>query len=137
MMTRTPLAVIAGLLFAATASAADDVKEIDLSKTGFKATGRPMTTVAKPTEITTAEELEKAFPAKETVEAIAKEVEFGKQKLLFFAWSGSGQDKLAAGEIKDGEVTFNFRGGLTRDLRSHFKLFAVPKDAKWTLAKGK
>lgn len=129
----------AGVLFtcSATSLAADAAKEIDLAKAGFKATGRPMTTVGKPTEITSAEQLEKTFPMKEVVEAVKKEVDFDKQKLLFFAWSGSGQDKLTIGDTSDGAMTFNYRGGLTRELRAHFRLFAIPKDLKWSLAKGK
>ena len=70
MTMRSIIAAIACLMVATSGRAADDVKEIDLTKIGFKATGRPMTPANKPTEIKTAEELEKAFPMKETVEAI-------------------------------------------------------------------
>jgi hypothetical protein len=115
------------------AQAADDVKEIALK--GLKA-DMPMTRPNQPTEIKTAEELAKVFPQKEVVDAIKKEVDFAKQRLVFFAWAGSGGDKITATTAKD-EVTFTYKGGLTRDLRSHFKLFAIPKDAKFKVEMAK
>jgi hypothetical protein len=110
-----------------------DVKEISLK--GLKA-DNPKSSVTKPTEIKTAVELEKAFPQKDTVDAIKKEVDFDKQKLVFFAWSGSGGDKITATADKD-DVTFTYKGGLTRDIRPHYHLFAIPKDAKFKVETGK
>lgn len=113
---------------------ADEIKEIKLE--GFKPTGRPMTLATMPTEIKTAEELAKTLPQEEVVAAIKKEVNFDKQKLLFFAWAGSGQDKVS-GEIVKEEAIFTYKRGLTRDLRSHYHLFAIPKDAKFKVEMGK
>ena len=130
------------LLFAAALSlvipgstfAADDIKEIELKN--FKPGDRPMTRPTMPTEIKTAEELAKTIPQEEVVAAIKKEVDFGKQKLVFFAWAGSGQDKVT-GEIAKEEAVFTYNPGLTRDLRSHYRLFAVSKDAKVKVVTGK
>ena len=92
----------------------------------------PTTKASQPTVITNEKELAAAFPDKETQARLAKEVDFTKEKLLFFAWAGSGQDQLtAAAEKVGGEIIFNHKMGRTRDLRSHYRLFAIEKDAKW------
>ena len=86
----------------------------------------------KPTVITNEKELAAAFTDKETQARLTKEIDFTKEKLLFFAWSGSGQDQLTAGAQKvSEEIIFTLKRGRTRDLRSHFRLFAVEKEAKW------
>src|SRR5262249_61808460 len=56
--------------------------------------------VAKPTRITSAEELAKVIPAnarpdKKQRDRITPQVDFTKEYLLFFDWRGSGQDKLS------------------------------------------
>jgi hypothetical protein len=111
------------------------VKEISLKDLKR---GRPDGDVKKPTEIKTADDLAKAFPEKEVREQIEKQVDFKAQKLLFFAWSGSGQDKLTAGKVektnKGPVVEFTYAVGRTDDLRGHLHLFAVPKDAEWRFA---
>ena len=82
--------------------------------------------------------LAKAVEDASAQDTIKKAVDFGKQKLLYFAWSGSGGDKLGftvgKGD-KAPEVTFRLTPGLTRDLRAHFKLYAVAKDATWRMDK--
>jgi hypothetical protein len=105
------------------------VREIDLK--GYR--GDAKGDVRKPTAITSAEELAKAFPDKEWQERIAKQVDFGKEKLLLFRWAGSGGDRIspAAGKGDKAPVVFHYRAGLTDDLRRHFRLFAIPKDATW------
>jgi hypothetical protein len=64
-------------------------------------------------------------------------VDFAKEKVAVFAWAGSGQDKVAAGEVKDKTAVFTYTRGLTRDLRQHVKIFAVPKDAEVKVEIGK
>jgi hypothetical protein len=91
--------------------------------------------VNKPTEVKTADEAAKLFD-KDTLEKVKKEVDFGKEKLLCFDWSGSGQDKLAFQVEKDKDaplVVFTFTPGRTRDLRMHSHVFVLPADAKWRL----
>ena len=110
------------------------VREIDTKDLGLRgfARGRP----TMPTEITNAEELAKSFPDKEAQGRLKKEVNFRREKLLFFAWSGSGGDRLTFDEKlhkgkKGPEAVFHFKRGLTRDLRAHYQVFAVPKKATY------
>jgi hypothetical protein len=87
----------------------------------------------KPTIITTTTELDNAIPG---ADAIKKQVDFTKEKLALFVWAGSGGDKLA-GKLSDDAKTANFSytRGLTRDLRSHVHLYAMPKNAELKFGK--
>jgi hypothetical protein len=89
----------------------------------------------EPMHIKDAKKLADVFSVKEEQAAIAKEVDFTKESLVVFAWSGSGGDKVTPGG-NDKEVKFTFVPGLTRDFRPHVHLFAIPKDAKLTVLKG-
>jgi hypothetical protein len=82
----------------------------------------------EPTAIKSADDLAKSPALKDSADAIKKEVDFDTQKLVFFAWSGSGGDKIAPDAKTAG--TFTYTAGLTRDLRPHVHLFVVPKDAE-------
>jgi len=104
------------------------VREIPVKLAAIDERGDAM----KPTKITTEVELKKVFGA--TADEVAKSVDFKKEYLLLFQWSGSGGDKLTAGDDKKA-VTLNLKRGLTRDLRPHSHLFAVAKDAEWKFAK--
>jgi hypothetical protein len=144
MSTRLFAAAVCGLALAALGFAdepkkdlKDLVKEIDLK--GFSSKPKPGT-VDKPTVIPTADGAAKAFPDDEVQARIKKEVDFGKQQLLFFSWAGSGGDKLeyTVEEGKKGPVvTFQFTAGRTRDLRGHVHLFALPADATWEVKSGR
>lgn len=93
---------------------------------------------AKPNKVTTAEELAKMVSGKEAVEQITKQVDLKKEYLVVFSWSGSGGDKIdfTTKEGKEGPVvTFNYTRGLTRDLRTHFKVFALPNKATFSMGK--
>jgi len=124
---------VCGLM--AVAATADDkkavVREVDLK--GYEVNAKNRGQVTKPTKIASAEELAKALPGKDVAEKIGKQVDFSKEYLLLFRWSGSGQDKLSAGGDK--KAVFTLKRGLTRDLRPHLHLFAVAKDAEWGMAK--
>ncbi len=105
------------------------VREIDLKGVKLEAVrGR----LDKPTVIANAEELGKTFADEELRTRLKKEVDFAKQQMLYFAWSGSGGDKLEP-KVEEGKVLFQYKPGLTRDLRPHFKLFVLPKDATWKI----
>jgi hypothetical protein len=90
--------------------------------------------VTQPTAITSAKELVKAIPVEEVQKRLQKEVDFSKQQILFFAWSGSGGDKLTY-TIDKGKkgpvVVFQYQRGLLKNLAPHVHLFAMPKDATW------
>ena len=133
-MTIRLLAALVACSMLPTAARADDVKEIPIKGMNVNVMGTA--NVFKPNEIKTLEELEKIFQTKADAEAIGKEIDFAKQKLVLFAWSGSGGDKLSYTADKD-EVAFALKRGLTRDLRQHRLLFAMPKDAKFKVEPAK
>jgi hypothetical protein len=106
-------------------------REIDLN--GFtRAETRGV--ASKPTKITNAEELAKAFPdrGEEWLDRITKQVDFEKDELLFFAWTGSGTDRLSfkVEETKKGPVVvFSYQQGLGDDIpRPRFCLYAIAKN---------
>ena len=87
---------------------------------------------AEPTVITSEEALAKALGDDAGTAAVKKLVDFKTEQVVYFAWSGSGQDKITfvvADGKKGPEVTFTFAAGRTRDFRPHRKVFVLPKDA--------
>jgi hypothetical protein len=142
---RTTLALTM-LLVASFALTADDkekdkptVKEIatkDL-KIAFPKMGK----ATEPTAITSAEDLAKNPVVGAAADDIKKHIDFEKQKLLVFAWSGSGGDRITAsiGANSDGKsiVFAEYLRGKTFDLRQHVKLYAVPKDLKVVVELGR
>jgi len=122
-------------LIVCTAAGADDARKgaraIDVK--GLKAE-MPRGEVMKPAKITSEKELAAAIPDKEWQQKVGKQVDFAKEQLVYFTWSGSGGDKLTTRteDAKDKTVVvFLLERGLTRDFRPHVHLFAVPKDATW------
>jgi hypothetical protein len=103
------------------------VRPLDVELTG-PATGK----ATAPVVIESADDLAKALGDSKAAEAVRKLVNFETEKLLYFAWSGSGKDQITY-QVADGkgapEVAFTYTRGLTRDFRPHRKLFAVPKAA--------
>jgi hypothetical protein len=95
----------------------------------------------EPTEVKTAEELAKNPVVGASAEEINKHIDFEKQKLVVFAWGGSGGDRVTAsvGAGSDGKplVFAEYLRGKTRDLRQHVKLYAVPKDLKVVVELGR
>ncbi len=92
----------------------------------------------KPVEIKSADELAKAamFADDAGRAAIKKQVDFSKQKLVVFVWSGSGGDKLSGAMTRDGKsAVFTYTAGVTDDLKRHAHVFAVHKDAKVKVGK--
>ncbi len=127
-------AIVAAVFLAAPVLAADEkpvVKEIATKDLKVKVPdgGKP----TAPATVTTAEELAKSPVVGGEADAIKKQIDFSKDKLLVFAWAGSGQDQVGVtADTKDGKtvLTVAYTPGRTRDLRQHVKLFVVPKDAE-------
>lgn len=125
------------VMFVGAAFAADDkpatreiaTKELKIvfPERGGKAT--------EPTELKSADDLAKSAALKGAADEIKKQVNFDKEKLVFFAWQGSGGDTLSADEKTAG--TFSLVRGKTKDLRQHLHLFVVPKDAVVKVVTGK
>ncbi len=90
---------------------------------------------APPSVFQGAEAFEAAIPDKAQREkALAGLVDSGKETLVFWKWSGSGQDRItAAVEDKDGQsrVVFTCKFGMTRDLRPHTQAFVIPNGTPW------
>jgi hypothetical protein len=82
-----------------------------------------------PTEIKTAEELEKSPVLKGAAADVKKHVDFSKEKLVLFSWGGSGGDRITVAKADAKTVEFGYRVGLTLDFVMYVKLFVVPKDA--------
>lgn len=103
-----------------------------------KVAGFPKTKATEPIVLKSKKEVEDQFADEATREAILKEVDFTKEQLLYFAWSGSGQDQLTFDEKKNDEnqIVFRHRPGKTRDLRSHHRLFAMPSGGSYTVVSG-
>ncbi len=90
---------------------------------------------SEPTVIKSEDDLMKAFGEDGVKEY---KIDFKKEYLALFSWSGSGQDKLThATETKDGKttVTTTYAPGRTRDLVPHFALIKLPVGAEWKMAK--
>jgi hypothetical protein len=67
-------------------------------------------------------------------------VDFGKEKLLYFAWSGPGGDQLwfVTEQAKGSPiVVFRHYPGPDPDVVRHWRLFALGKDAAWKVEKAK
>jgi hypothetical protein len=100
----------------------------------LKVTKGPMVRMMKTSKITSLADFTKEF-GKEAADEIAKEVNFKGEYVVAFAWSGSGGDKMEM--ATDGKkATFTRKFGLTRDLRPHFKVFALPNDFTYEMGKG-
>jgi len=76
----------------------------------------------------------RAFRDAATVKRIAADIDFAKQRLLYFYWEGSGQDvltPLVAMSRNKKNVRFAYHPGQTTDLRTHYKLYAVNRDVEY------
>jgi hypothetical protein len=105
-----------------------DVK-VDFSKGGNE---------PKPLEIKSLDQLAKAdvFADEASRAAIKKQVDFSKDKVVVFVWSGSGQDKLIAALSEDGKTAeFTYSVGKTDDLRHYARVFALPRDCELKMVK--
>ncbi len=138
-MNRCALLVLGGLVLSL-AGRADDTKEKPVKEISLK--GLKLKQVegnfGKATEIASEADLTKTFPEEEAQKLIKKEVNFERQKLLYFAWSGSGQDRMNVDVKEEGgkkEIVFTFLPGRTKDYRPHFHLYAVSKDVPYRVGK--
>jgi hypothetical protein len=84
----------------------------------------------RPTLIATEKELREAVRDRMAEAAILKQVDFRKEHLLLFCWSGSRGDLLVPAEGKAGEANFTFTPGKEKNNALHVGLFAVPARAK-------
>lgn len=97
---------------------------------------KKVATVAKPLLIEDDATAAKYF-SKDEIAKITKKVDFKTQKLVVFAWSGSGGDKLEIMVLESypEQVRFSLTRGRTRDLRRHLKLYALRKNVTYSVSK--
>ena len=64
---------------------------------------------------------------------LMKQVDFNEQRVLLFAWRGSGQDRLRydVAESYPEQVFLTYKPGRTRDLRPHVHVYALRSNVKW------
>lgn len=72
---------------------------------------------------------------KDALKALKKAVDFKKQFVLVFAWRGSGGDKLSYHVLESypEQIVFVRKPGMTKDLRSHAKVYALRSNVKWSV----
>jgi hypothetical protein len=108
------------------------IKEISnvVSKEDAFKPGRP----PQPTVLHSEKEASECFSAEELAK-LKKQVDFGQQVVLLFAWQGSGQDQMAhsIAESYPEQVSFTYKPGRTRDLRPHVQVYAVRSNVKWSV----
>jgi len=77
----------------------------------------------------------KASSARKPLVIEKGKVDFAQQKLLIFAWRGSGRDRLsyAVAESYPEQVFFTLRRGRTKDMRPHLHLYALRANVRWTV----
>lgn len=87
-----------------------------------------------PIEIKSAQEITKYFS--EQQRSGLGPIDFDQEYLLVFSWGGSGGDRLEylGSGLEDRKVTFLKRPGVTKDLRSHTKVYRIDADVEWELA---
>jgi hypothetical protein len=87
----------------------------------------------KPREIDSAEEVDKIFP-KRTAESIKKQVDFKKERLVYFTWLGQTRDTISPTVgSSDGPVvqfTYTPAKGEGRDSPQR-RMYVVSKNLKW------
>jgi hypothetical protein len=94
-----------------------------------------------PIKITSPAELAKAIADKDTQGKLNKQIDWKKEYLLLFAWSGSGGDRLTFAVEKGAKpkdspvVVLTFKAGLTRDLRRHGSLIVIPNKTTYRIVK--
>lgn len=75
-----------------------------------------------------------AYFAEGELAKLKKEVDFSKQIVVLFAWSGSGQDKIeyTIAESFPEQIRFTYTPGRTRDLRQHVGVYVLRANVTWS-----
>ena len=127
------LAGVIGILCVGTdsAQATDpivEIKKISVEKAAYdkkRAADKPI--------VIKDEKTAKKYFGEKALKKIADKVDFEKQHVLVFAWSGSGQDKLTymVAESYPEQISFKLTRGRTKDLRQHVRVFAIRSNVKY------
>lgn len=136
-MTMCAAAIVLAPALAA-AQGKDAVREIPT--TGLKINlkvGIGTATVDKPAIITSAAEIAKHKALLDAADAIQKQVDFDKEKLLFFFWGSFDLQQITPVADKPGSFTYTTRFSKSGRFTARVKLFVVPRDAEVKVTKVK
>ena len=63
----------------------------------------------------------------------ARQVDFANQKVLIFAWYGSGGDDLTYSTDRTyaENIVFKYKPGRSRDLRAHLHIYVLRSNVTW------
>jgi hypothetical protein len=90
--------------------------------------------VTKPTRITNPKVFLATYPDADRRNEALKKVDFAKEHVLIFVWTGVSSDRLTAEveEGKKGQVVFTYTPGETKDRAlPRYRVFAIGKDDKF------
>ena len=127
------------LAFLSPLVAADEKKALFQELKGLKVPDLKLGegSVVRPTQIVKRKDLKELLGKGKEMLQLRKTVDFEKQKVLVFRWSGSGQDSLTVkaepNEKKPDQphFVFHYKRGLTEDLRPHAKVYLLPAKSMW------
>ena len=103
-----------------------ELKHLSAEEAVFKVASR-----TKPVVVKSLKNGAKYF-GKEALAKISKAVDFEKERVLVFAWKGSGQDRFqyVVKEFFPEQIMFSCKRGRTKDLKSHLKVYVLRSDVK-------
>jgi hypothetical protein len=104
-------------------------RELEVAADDFQ---RPKETRPKLVVIGSVDDMAKAtvFRDDDGREAVAKQVDFAKEKVVLFVWKGSNSDTIRDWRFTPAVITFVFKAARGADDRHmRVRAFAVPKDA--------
>ena len=106
-----------------------ELKHLSAEEAVFKVASR-----TKPVVVKSLKNGAKYF-GKEALAKISKAVDFEKERVLVFAWKGSGQDRFqyVVKEFFPEQIMFSCKRGRTKDLKSHLKVYVLRSDVKWAV----
>jgi len=129
----TAVLSLASLQFVHAADMKEPIKPV--GKPSLTQAATKEATLQKPLEITDKKTATKYFKG-DTLKAV-QALDFEKVKVVAFFWRGSGGDHLsyAVLESHPEQIHFSIKRGMTRDLRSHAKVFILRKDVSYMAPK--
>jgi hypothetical protein len=107
-----------------------EIAKLALKESAFRP-GRP----PQPTVLKSEKDAVEYF-AENALARLKTEVDFAQQIVVLFAWRGSGQDQMTftVAESYPEQVTFSYKAGRTRDLRTHVRVYALRSNVTWSVA---
>ena len=119
--------LVSGIGFAQ--SALEEIEGITLEDKVFEAVDENRILV-----LASSEDAERNL-SEENFKKLSDQVDFDTQRVVVFAWRGSGRDRVSysIAESWPEQISFQYERGMTRDLRSHTKIFALRSNVSCTV----